>query len=86
LYENNEADKLLEENRKTSDPEVRAEKLALFQEILIEDVPCVFLYSPNYIYAASKKIKGIEIKEITDPSKRFVGIENWYIKTKRTWK
>jgi len=86
LYENSEADKLLEENRKASDPKIRAEKLALFQDVLIEDVPAIFLYSPNYIYAVSKKIKGIETKKITDPSKRFVGIENWYIKTKRVWK
>jgi len=86
LYENSKADKLLEENRKESDPEIRAEKLVLFQDVLIEDVPAIFLYSPDYIYLASKEIKGIEIKKITDPSKRFVGIENWYIKTKRTWK
>lgn len=85
LYESSAADKLLEENRKTSDPEIRAEKLALFQDVLIKDVPAIFLYSPNYIYAVSKEIKGIEIKKITDPSKRFVGIENWYIKTKRAW-
>lgn len=86
LYENGEADKLLEENRKTSDPEIRAEKLVLFQNILIKDVPCVFIYSPDFVYAISKEIKGIEIKKITDPSKRFVGVENWYIKTKRAWK
>jgi len=86
LYENSEADKFLEENRKTSDPEIRAEKLVLFQDILIEDVPCVFIYSPDFVYAVSKEIKGIEIKKITDPSRRFVGIENWYIKTKRAWK
>ncbi|MBU2635210.1 peptidoglycan-binding protein [Patescibacteria group bacterium] len=86
LYENSEADKLLEENRKTSDPEIRAEKLVLFQDVLIEDVPCVFIYSPDFVYAVSKEIKGVEIKKITDPSRRFIGIENWYIKTKRAWK
>lgn len=86
LYENSKADKLLEENRKTSDPKIRAEKLVLFQDILIEDVPCIFIYSPDFIYSVSTEIKGIEIKKITDPSKRFVGIENWYIKTKRAWK
>jgi len=86
LYENSEADKLLEENRKTSDPEIRAEKLQDFQDILIQDVPGIFLYSPDYIYLVSKEIKGIEIKKITDPSRRFIGIENWYIKTKRAWR
>ena len=86
LYENNKADKLLEENRKESDPKIRAEKLVLFQDVLIKDVPAIFLYSPDYIYAVSEEIKGIEIKKITDPSRRFVGIENWYVKTRRAWK
>ncbi len=83
LYENEKADKLLEENRQSPDPESRAEKLASFQEILIQDLPCVFLFSPDYIYLASEEIKGVEINKITEPSKRFSGIENWYIKTSR---
>ena len=86
LYNNEKADKLLEENRKSSDPAVRAEKLEAFQEILIEDAPGIFLYSPNYIYSVSKEIKGINAQKITNPSKRFAGIENWYIKIKRSWK
>lgn len=86
IYENKEADELLEENRKSSDPQVRAEKLALFQDILIEEAPVVFLYCPDYIYLVLKEIKGINIKKIIDPSKRFSGIENWYIKTRRVLK
>jgi len=86
LYENEKADELLEENRKSSDPEIRAEKLEAFQEIIIQDVPALFLYSPDYIYSISKEINGVEVKKIVDPSKRFSGIENWYTKTKRTWK
>ena len=86
LYENKKADKLLEENRESSDPKTREEKLELFQNIVIKDAPAVFLYSPDYIYVVSKKIKGIEIKKISEPSKRFSEIENWYLKTKRVWK
>jgi len=86
LYENEKADGLLEENRKLSDPEAREQKLELFQDIVIGDAPAVFLYSPNYIYTVLKEVKGIEIKKIVDPSKRFAGIEDWYIKTKRVWK
>jgi len=84
-YENEEADELLEEIRKSSEPETRAEKLALFQDILIEDTPAVFLYSPDYTYLVSKEIKGISMEKIVDPSKRFSGIEDWYTKTKRAW-
>jgi len=86
LYENSKADKLLEENRKSPIPETRAEKLSLFQDILIEDAPVVFLYNPDYIYLVSKEIKGIAVEKIINPSKRFSGIEKWYIKTKRIWK
>lgn len=86
LYENKKADELLEEVRKFSNSGIRAEKLSLFQNILIEDAPAVFLYNPDYIYLVSKEIKGINVKKIVDPSKRFAGIEDWYIKTKRTWK
>ena len=86
IYENKKADKLLEEARQTLDPKIRAEKLATFQDILIEDAPAVFLYSPDYLYFVSKEIKGIKGGIIADPSKRFSNIEEWYVKTKRVWK
>ncbi len=86
IYENKKTDKLLEEARQTEDREIRKEKLEKFQDLLIQDAPCVFLYSPNYIYFVSDEIKGIEQGIIADPSKRFNEIENWYIKTKRTWR
>ncbi len=86
LYDNKKADGLLEENRKSSDREIRKQKLELFQDIVIEDAPAVFLYSPDYIYIVSKQVKGMETRKIVDPSKRFSGIEKWYMKTKRVWK
>jgi len=85
LYESKKADELLEENRKSSDLDIRIEKLNSFQNILIKDVPSIFLFSPDFVYSTSKDIKGINVKKIVDPSKRFSGIENWYIKTKRIW-
>ena len=86
VYENKESDKLLEEARQTLNEEKRKAALEKFQDILIEDAPAVFLYNSDYLYLVSKEIKGISVKIITDPSKRFSGIENWYIKTKRTWR
>ena len=84
-FENKECDKLLEEARKSLDEAERKEKLENFQELLIEDAPVIFLYNPDYLYLVSKEIKGINAKIITSPSKRFVGIEDWYIRTKRAW-
>ena len=85
MYDNKDADKLLEDARQSLDFGVRAEKLNSFQNLLIADAPAVFLYSPDYVYLVSKEIKGITSAKIVDPSKRFIGVENWYIKTKRIW-
>lgn len=86
LYENNKVDELLEEIRQETDLETRNEKLVKLQGIIISDVPALFLYNQNYTYITSKKVKGIEEITITDPSKRFSRIEDWYINTKRSWK
>lgn len=86
LYENKEADKLLEGARQSLNSEDRAQKLEKFQDILLSSAPAVFLYSQDYIYLTSKQIKGITETMIVDPSKRFSGIESWYIKTRRVRK
>ncbi len=85
-YENKDVDKLLKEARETLDENLKKEKYEEFQDILIEDAPCVFLYSPDYLYLVSDKIKGINTKKLVNPAKRFSNIENWFIKTKRVWK
>ena len=85
-YENKKVDSLLEKARTTLDPEKQKEFLQEFQDILIEDLPCLFLYTPNYLYLVPKEIKGFDTKIIVDPSKRFGNIEGWYVKTKRVWK
>jgi ABC-type transport system substrate-binding protein len=86
LYENKEVDKLLEEGRKTQDLNERKKIYEEFQNLLIEDSPAIFLLNPDYIYFVSPEIKGIKEGLIADPSKRFIGIGEWYIKTRRVLK
>ncbi|KPJ57126.1 hypothetical protein AMJ49_02385 [Parcubacteria bacterium DG_74_2] len=86
LYEKKDCDKLLEEARKSLDEKERKENLEKFQDVLIEDAPALFLFRGDYFYFVSNKIKGIQEKIILDPSQRFLGIENWYIREKRVWK
>lgn len=86
LYDNTEADKLLEEARQEIDQNIRAEKYRKFQELVMEDAAAIFLYSPNYLYLQSKAVQGVELKNIVIPSNRFNSVENWYMKTKRVWK
>jgi ABC-type transport system substrate-binding protein len=85
-YENKKVDELLETARKSLDELERKKNLEEFQELIIEDAPAIFLYNPDYHYLVSKEIKGIKEGVLTDPSKRFSGISNWYIKEKRALK
>lgn len=80
-YVNKDVDKLLEDGRLTLDEQARREKYQKFQEILSEDEPVIFLYSPYYTYLQSKNIKGFNVKSIISPSDRFAGVGDWYIKT-----
>lgn len=83
LYKNNDIDKLLDSARKETDSQKRIEAFQTIQQKIAEDLPAIFLYSPDYLYAVKKNVKGIETKYIIDPSKRFTDIESWYIKEKR---
>ncbi len=85
-YTSKPADALLEKAREAGTLEERQTFLEQFQNILLEDMPAIFLARPDYIYAVSGNIKGFDIKKITEPSKRFVSTEKWYINTKREWK
>ncbi|MCG2809229.1 MAG: ABC transporter substrate-binding protein [Candidatus Portnoybacteria bacterium] len=86
LYQNDDADKLLEDARQVMDQEIRTQKYVEFQKTLTENIPAIFLYSATYLYPVVEKIKGISIERITDHSQRFSQVEDWYIKTKRVEK
>ncbi|MFA7169876.1 MAG: peptide ABC transporter substrate-binding protein [Candidatus Paceibacterota bacterium] len=86
LYDNPDVDKILEEARKETDPNVRAQKYQEFQNLVVDSVPAIFLYSPNYIYLQDKSVKDINAQNIITPSDRFNNVEDWYIKTKRVSK
>jgi ABC-type transport system substrate-binding protein len=85
-YKNTKVDKLLEKARQEKDPQKRKNIYQDIQELLLGDLPAIFLYNPDYIYLVSEKIKGVKGGIIADPSERFTDIENWYIKTKKLWK
>jgi len=84
FYKNKRVDELLESARQSFDEEQRQAKYEEFQQIITRDLPAIFLYSPHYIYAQDKKIKGFNTTLIGTPSQRFENVNQWYIKTKRT--
>lgn len=85
LFGDDTTDKLIDDGRKEFDPEKRIAIYRDFQIKLNQEIPAIFLYSPDYIYPINKKVQGIEIKNLISPSQRFSNIDKWFIKTKRTW-
>lgn len=84
-YSNQEADKLLEEARKTTDQRERLEKYNRFQNIVVQDAPAVLLYTSDYLYPQSNTIKGNQVAKIFTPSNRLTSVYKWYIKESRTF-
>ena len=86
LFDNSEADKLIEEAREEKDKSKRVEKYHRFQEIIAKEVPAIFLFSPKYLYLVDSSVKGIMVKKINSPQWRLTDANKWYIETKRVKK
>lgn len=85
LYANITADKLLEDARTATDRNVMIDNYRKFEDEIDEDVPAVFIYSPDFIYITPKNIKAFELGAVTTPSERFLNIHQWYIETDKVW-
>jgi len=86
LYENTEVDKLLSASIEDMDQASRATKNQQVANLITEDLPAIFLFSPDYLFVAKKNIKGVTLKNIDVPSSRFAQINQWYLNTTRIFK
>ncbi len=59
-YYNPEFEKILDEAKKTIDPDKRHELLAKAQDIVVKDAPWIFLYNIYQIFAKSSKLKNVK--------------------------
>jgi peptide/nickel transport system substrate-binding protein len=74
-------DRLLEQARRTVDQGKRRDLFAQVFNAVATDVPIVFLYYSDYLYAQSRAVKGVRIAPANDPTQRFWNVEDWYVKT-----
>jgi peptide/nickel transport system substrate-binding protein len=74
-------DRLLEQARRTVDQTKRRELFAQVWTAIATDVPVVFLYYTDYLYAQSHTVQGFRIAPVNDPPQRFWNVEDWYVKT-----
>lgn len=85
-FADKEADKLLEQARQTASDEARADLYKQFSRILDKDTNTVFLYSPQYTYLLPAKMRGFALGRIGIPADRFIGSEDWYLKTEQEFR
>ena len=86
LYTNAKVDKLLESARATADQNARIEKYRSVEQEIQNDIPAIFLYSPDFLYVVPKSLQGSNLNHITVPAERFLSIEKWYVETEKVWK
>jgi peptide/nickel transport system substrate-binding protein len=86
MYTNSKADALLEDIRTTRNETVRSKKYKEFEELIATDIPALFLYSPDIIYALPKKIRDATIANVNTPADRWNSIPSWYIMTESVWR
>jgi len=82
-YQREDVDLLLEEARRTTDPDGRAQLYRQLQSILAEDVPVLPIYHPVYSYAVDRRVKDVQIAPLWQPSDRFRTVAQWYIASRR---
>ncbi|HKY50805.1 MAG TPA: peptide ABC transporter substrate-binding protein [Candidatus Limnocylindria bacterium] len=76
-------DRSLEAARRTTDQGKRRELYTSVFQTIATDVPVVFLYFSDYLYAQSRLVQGLKIAPISDPRERFWNAEDWYVRTAR---
>lgn len=74
-----EVDYVLERGRSLIDEDARAEQYKVFQEIVLSELPVVYLYHPVYNYITNKRVKGLHLDNMTSLEDRFDGVTGWYI-------
>ena len=84
-YTNAKVDKLLESARTTSDESKRDGLYQQFEKEIVNDVPAIFLYAPDFIYVVPKSLKGVSIKSLAEASERFSNIASWYMEEEFIW-
>ncbi len=76
-------DRSLEAARRTTDQTKRRELYSTVFQAIATDVPVVFLYFSDYLYAQARLVQGLKIAPISDPRERLWNAEDWYVRTAR---
>lgn len=76
-------DKDLQDGRSLTDRGQRAAAYADFQSLMVQAAPAAFLFSPTYDYVLNKRIRGVQINPVIDPSDRLEYVSRWYVNVRQ---
>lgn len=76
-YKNFSADALIEDIRQHLDDERKATRLKQLAKLVKDDIPALFLFRPQYIYATDGKFKGVNFSQASFSADRFYNIASW---------
>ena len=76
-YQNEDADRVIEEARQTTDLDKRQALYYTFQQMFFEDVPSVLLYYPAFTYFVGEEVQNIELGTLFRSSSRFANATQW---------
>lgn len=78
-FENIRLDRSLEEGRGALKFDDRKKHYNIFQEVIHENAPVIFLYHPVLNFYSSKKVKIVRVSKLYYGSDRFLNIKDWEI-------
>jgi len=76
-YQSEDADRVIEEARQTTDLNKRQALYYTFQQMFFEDVPSVLLYYPAFTYFVAEEVQNIELGTLFQMSSRFANATQW---------
>ncbi len=85
MYANSKADALLSQARATTDPAARDALYQQFASLVARDMPAVFLYAPDFLYAVPEDVQGVQVGSLVSPAGRFSNVYQWYTDTEYVW-
>ncbi|KXJ99123.1 MAG: Oligopeptide-binding protein AppA precursor [Parcubacteria bacterium OLB19] len=84
-YTNINVDRSLEKIRISKDDNEKRNAVAEINKIINQEVPAIFLFTPNMTYVIDKDITVTSMTKLDRPSDRFMNISNWYANTESLW-
>ncbi|HLF01542.1 MAG TPA: ABC transporter substrate-binding protein, partial [Anaerolineales bacterium] len=82
-YNNRNISEILEQARIIPSYYDRAKFYRAFQAKFTDQTPAILLYYPVFTYAVDKKVSGVQLGPLVDPSDRFNSLPNWHMLTRR---